>query len=135
MQIRFMDEQGRRVIVQLGESPITIGRADDADVVLRQSDVSRLHCAIRKWDDDYIIKDLRSENGTLLNGRPVDVARLEAGDKIAIGSFSIYFEKPTAREPGPNTIIKTIGREIMEGRKGYSTMLVELVEQAEEKSH
>jgi pSer/pThr/pTyr-binding forkhead associated (FHA) protein len=128
-----MDNNGNKVIVQLGENPLTIGRSNEADIVLDEGDVSRVHCAIRKWDDDYIIKDMKSENGISVNGKPVDVARLEAGDKITVGSFSIFFEKNSRRQPGPNTVMKNIGREIMEGHKGYSTMLVELVAEAQKK--
>ena len=133
MQLRFTNENSQRVIVQLGENPLTIGRAQEADVVLKGDDVSRLHCAIRKWDDDYIIKNLKSENGTFVNGAAIDVARLEPGDKITVGSFSLFFEKKSRRTPGPNTVIKTIGQDMMESHKGYSTMLVELVKEAEKK--
>jgi len=131
MQLRFMDDKGQRVTVQLGSSPITIGRAEDADVTIPGNNVSRLHCAIRQWDEDFIIKDLHSENGTVVNGKPIDVCRLAVGDKISVGSYSLFFEKQGSRNPSPDTIIKTIGQEMNEGRKGYSTMLVEIVRETE----
>ena len=134
MQLRFMDDKGQRVTVQLGSGPITIGRAEEADITIPGGNVSRVHSSIRQWDEDFIIKDLNSENGTLVNGKLIDICKLAVGDKITVGSYSLFFEKESARTPSPDTIIKTIGQEMNEGRKGYSTMLVEIVREADDPS-
>ncbi len=131
MQLRYVNAKGQRVIVQLGTNPLTIGRSPEADIVLDAPNVSRFHCALRRWDEDYIIKDLRSENGTFVNGRRIDVARLYPGDKITVGTHNLFFEKRTRVSEGPGTIIKKIGLEMEESQKGYSTMLIQLVKEAE----
>ena len=133
MQLRYIDTKGQRVIVQLGTSPLSIGRSPEAEIVLDSANVSRFHCSIRRWDEDYFIKDLHSENGTFVNGHKIDVVRLYPGDKITVGTCSLFFEKRTRVPESANTVLKRIGKEMDEGRKGYSTMLVELVKQAEKK--
>lgn len=65
---------------------ITIGRAEDADVVVDDPGASRMHAAISRTSDGYFIEDLGSKNGTLVNGRPVVKALLDEGDQIQIGS-------------------------------------------------
>ena len=54
--------------------------------------VSKEHCRIELIDDDYVLKDLGSLNGTFVNGRRVKEHRLEPGDEITIGSTRIVFE-------------------------------------------
>lgn len=133
MQLRYIDGKGQRVIVQLGTNPITIGRSPEADIVLDSANVSRFHCALRRWDDDFILKDLHSENGTHVNGHKIDVTRLFPGDKITVGTYSLFFEKRTRIPETPGTVIKKIGKEMEESQKGYSTMLVQLIKEAEKK--
>ena len=133
MQLRYVDAKGHRVFIQLGAYPLTVGRAPDADIVLDSANVSRYHCAVRQWDNDYVIKDMHSENGTVVNGQRIDIVRLYPGDKITIGTFVLYFEKQTRAPSTPNTTIRKIGKEMVQAQKGYSTMLVELVKQADEK--
>ena len=133
VQIRYIDEKGQRVIVQLGANPLSIGRAPEADIVLNSGNVSRFHCSLRQWDDDFVIMDLHSENGTFVYGHREDVTSLYPGDKITLGTYSLYFEKRSRMQATANAVIKKIGKEMEEGRKGYSTMLVELVKETEKK--
>jgi ABC-type multidrug transport system ATPase subunit/pSer/pThr/pTyr-binding forkhead associated (FHA) protein/ABC-type multidrug transport system permease subunit len=65
---------------------VRIGRAADNDVVVDELVVSRHHAELRSLPDGtYRIHDLGSHNGTYLNGRPVDDARVTADDIIGIG--------------------------------------------------
>lgn len=79
-------------------STITIGRADDADIVLDEEGVSRFHAQITHRPDsmtaaEFTIIDY-SRNGTLLNGRPINaVASLQDGDLIQVGSTTFVFQK------------------------------------------
>jgi len=55
--------------------------------------VSKEHCHIELVDEDYVLKDLGSLNGTYVNGeRVIDVHTLQPGDEITIGSTRIVFE-------------------------------------------
>lgn len=77
------------------ESALTIGRADDNGLVLRdaQQTISKHHCSIEPAQGRFVLID-RSRNGTFLNDesealpREVPVA-LKAGDVIQIGSYRI----------------------------------------------
>ncbi|MFT3695939.1 MAG: ATP-binding protein [Kofleriaceae bacterium] len=64
---------------------VTIGR-DGADVLLTESDVSRHHARISWTPLGYKLEDLRSSNGTMLNGTRVETsAVVKVGDRIQIG--------------------------------------------------
>jgi diguanylate cyclase (GGDEF)-like protein len=86
------------VPIPLERSEVTLGRALDADVRINDSQASRLHARIRTEQDEatgetrYRLTDLDSTNGTLLNGKPIDEAFLEDGDKFVIGDHLIRFE-------------------------------------------
>jgi len=59
-----------------------IGRSPEADVRLKRDEISRQHAEIILQDDGLTLKDLRSANGTFVNGRRVRKAELGAGDEI-----------------------------------------------------
>lgn len=77
-------ERGRSFRLRLGEQ--LIGRDARADIQLDDSGVSREHAKI-VWTPQGVINllDLRSKNGTGLNGARVDVAILRPGDRIQVG--------------------------------------------------
>ena len=79
--------------LQLDRPVVTLGRDGSCDVVLDSPVVSRLHAQIRKVDADFEVFDLKSTNGTFVNGEPVEIKRrLQPGDEIRIGSFKITFD-------------------------------------------
>jgi len=80
-------EDGRSWLVE--KEKVIIGRGEDCDVVLRERQVSRRHAQIRRLDSaaslTYVLEDLRSRNGTYLNGREVtEPCILQDGDEIQI---------------------------------------------------
>ena len=129
MQLRYNEHTGKPVIVHLGDNPIVVGRSMEADLVLSDENISRKHLIIRKWDNDYAIKDLNSENGTFVNGKMVDIAKLHVGDQINIGSYIIICENKTPKPP--NTVIRKIGKKMATEDKGYNTLLIEFVDEAD----
>ena len=71
----------------------TIGRSRDCDIVLDDVAVSRRHAEIRASADGWMVADLDSTNGLMVNGRGVrDVQVLQPGDRIELGSTAIVFE-------------------------------------------
>ena len=84
--------------IPLERAEVTLGRALDADVRVNDAKASRLHaCITTEVDPDsgtavFRLKDLKSTNGTLLNGRSVTEAILNHGDKILIGHQLFRFE-------------------------------------------
>jgi hypothetical protein len=81
---------GRRV--RLGEDPTTLGRNADCTVTLADPRASREHAEIRATADGFLVVDLGSMNGTLLNGVPVKEHTLHDGDEIAVGATVMRFE-------------------------------------------
>ncbi len=73
--------------LQIDRDQIVLGRASSNDVVVDYPDVSRQHASIIKTDDGYLLKDLRSTNGTYLNSeRVLAEVLLHPGDEIRLGS-------------------------------------------------
>jgi diguanylate cyclase (GGDEF)-like protein len=82
--------------IPLERDVVTIGRALEADIRLNDFKVSRLHAEISAETvggrTRFLVKDLRSTNGTLVNGEVVQQALLTNGDKILIGDHLFRFE-------------------------------------------
>jgi len=84
----------------VARSVVTLGRALDNDVVLEDTRVSRYHAEIRLRESRYYVRDLRSTNGTLLNGRPAVEEPLKPGDVISLGGFELLFQAEPAQGSG-----------------------------------
>ncbi len=80
-------------VVLLTKQVTVVGRGAEADVRLHDTGVSRSHAELRLEDDTVRLADLRSTNGTLLNGRPVRSALLEDGDRIEVGATPLVFRR------------------------------------------
>lgn len=82
-------DQGKKT--QFPKGNMVIGRLN-ADVVLKDSDISRRHALIEAYTRDKIfIKDLASTNGTFVNGQKVTYDKLKHGDKIRVGKSVLKF--------------------------------------------
>jgi pSer/pThr/pTyr-binding forkhead associated (FHA) protein len=68
---------------------ITIGRGTEADVTIDDPQCSRVHSAIRYWDDIFVVRDMNSRNGTFVNGQKIEVAKLGPGDVLKIGNTEL----------------------------------------------
>jgi hypothetical protein len=71
----------------------TIGRAREADCVLRDPNISRHHAELRRSPEgDWTIADLGSTNGIKVNGRRVGSTRLSSGDQVTLGTTTVRFD-------------------------------------------
>jgi len=75
----------------LAKDTLTIGRLDSCDIVLSDAGVSRKHAEVRREGDEWVVVDLNSTNGTVVNGKPVRRHRLAAGDRVEVGETTIEF--------------------------------------------
>lgn len=82
--------EGRRV--EVGDDPIVIGRQADCDIELAHQYVSRRHAEVRRAGNGFVVVDLESANGTLVNGARVTERPLTDGDQIEIGTVILRFE-------------------------------------------
>jgi ABC-type multidrug transport system ATPase subunit len=82
----FVDQAGVKNDIFQRKNTIIVGREPSCDIVLNDRSVSSRHCEIRKNGNQYIIKDLGSTNGTLVNGKLLSGdAIISESDKITVG--------------------------------------------------
>lgn len=82
--------------LSLSAAPILIGRDPDCNLRFDSMMVSRYHAAIFKFGRSYIVKDLHSTNGLLLNNARTTYSIVRPGDKIRIGDKNIEIHETTA---------------------------------------
>jgi pSer/pThr/pTyr-binding forkhead associated (FHA) protein len=83
--------QGSRSIDLTADS-FTIGRKPDNDLPIEDHTVSSRHAKIVRVQSVYFLEDLKSTNGTAVNGKPVERAQLHDADVITIGQHRIIFQ-------------------------------------------
>ncbi len=96
---------------------LSIGRASDNDVVLRDFSVSRHHARIEGEEETPVITDMGSTNGVKLNGEFIDSASIGRGDVLNIGSFELRVEERGSAAEGLSSA--TYLRPLAEFRKDY----------------
>ena len=90
MKLVIEDEEGLRREVPLDRDEITIGRREDNLVHLPERNVSRRHARLLQKDGAVLLEDLRSANGTRVNGvRITEAVRLGDGDLVRIGDYGV----------------------------------------------
>jgi hypothetical protein len=77
----------------LAGAELTIGRAEQSDIPLADPGVSRSHARVVREGDDFIVEDLRSTNGTEVNGQPIRRRRLANGDMLKLASSTLQFRR------------------------------------------
>jgi pilus assembly protein CpaF len=100
----FLEVEGRRIDLREGE--VTVGRSRGCGVVLRDPSVSRGHALLSVASGRVTLQDLRSSNGTYVNGRRLDAETpLTEGDRVVIGETALYLRRAgagSARAPAPS---------------------------------
>src|SRR5438046_9718350 len=71
---------------------ITIGRAPDNMIVIRDPSVSSHHAQLQLVGETYRLKDLDSTNGTRVNGIPIAATALRFDDRIRFGAVEARYE-------------------------------------------
>ena len=74
-----------------GAGPWTVGRSQENDITVNDPNVSRRHARISRADDGFVVEDLGSTNGTLLDGAPIDRERIDGGDELTFGQTAARF--------------------------------------------
>ncbi len=77
---------GSRIALRDG---LTLGRAHENGVVVRDGRASRLHARIVAVDDGWYVQDAGSSNGTFVDGERVERAALRAGARLTIGDTTL----------------------------------------------
>ncbi len=86
--------EGLRAEYRIAQFPATIGRHASNTVELTSDSISRYHARIERIGPIFRLTDLRSSNGTFVNGRRVQVAEISDQDTLAFGTieFSVTIQ-------------------------------------------
>jgi pSer/pThr/pTyr-binding forkhead associated (FHA) protein/outer membrane protein assembly factor BamB len=87
------------------EGETIIGRGEEATIQLEDQRASREHCKIVLVENNFVLTDLESSNGTYVNGEKVTEKPLENGDKIQIGDAVFEFQMEIGVKGGTKKII------------------------------
>jgi hypothetical protein len=92
VELDVVDMDGARPASVL--TPALVGRGADADVLVRDPEVSRHHAQFESENGVVYVSDLDSTNGTYLNGRRVRQAiEVRAGDRIDVGTTRLVVKE------------------------------------------
>ena len=83
--LRLLPSEPGAPHLSLRSSPVTVGRAEDNDLVLADPEVSRHHARLEPDGQGWRAVDLGSTNGTWVNGVRLNAATIAVGDEVAFG--------------------------------------------------
>ncbi len=99
LTLSIRDKNGEEQVVQYDKEEVTIGRTSASDIVLPRNNISKRHARLVDKDDKVVIVDLRSTNGTYVNGRRITAPEiLTPEDKVYIGDFVLRLADPAAAQ-------------------------------------
>ena len=88
--VKTLEPAGRGLELKLGAN--RLGRSPDCDFQIDHPTVSALHCQVILGDNQLLVRDCGSTNGTFVNGEPVREARLMAGQTLRLGDVELLVE-------------------------------------------
>ncbi|HUJ16041.1 MAG TPA: DUF4388 domain-containing protein [Thermoanaerobaculia bacterium] len=91
-QLLIMGGDAAGTVVPLVENEYRIGRHRDNEIQLDDLGVSAYHARIFRGPDGYVIEDLKSRNGTWVNGTRAFQSILNNGDEIRVGATDLRYE-------------------------------------------
>lgn len=89
--LRVLDGADRGRTFQALHTPVTIGREEGNSVQLNDERVSRYHLKIQEDQNQFVLTDLDSTNGTKVNGEDASLRVLRYGDIISVGRSVVLF--------------------------------------------
>ena len=99
--ILIQEKGGEQRRMVFNKPEVTIGRVQGNDIVLPKGNVSKRHARIVLKDGKFIIVDLKSTNGTYVNGRKITSPLVvKDSDKIYIGDFIVGVDEAASGVEG-----------------------------------
>jgi hypothetical protein len=118
LQVRLVQALGDRLIElpePTSDTPLVIGRGEEADVAVAEAAVSRRHALIWLREGRWLIQDARGSVHTLVNGRPVERATvLRSGDVVGLGpgtAATLVIDPFGLMTTGPARVSQAVGRQ------------------------
>ena len=87
----IVEGDGRGIRVQIGRQRVGIGRSSENAVRIADEEASRFHAAIQWESSQFVLLDLGSANGTLLNGTPIQREVIADGDQLQVANTLLQF--------------------------------------------
>ncbi|MGE0434378.1 MAG: protein kinase [Planctomycetota bacterium] len=115
------NDRDRAIPVKPGDK-IVVGRDIKANLRVEDVMTSRKHFAIISHKEDFYVKDLKSANGTFLNGKKVEQEKLSIGDRIQIGETVLSFLNEDEGKKKGGLVGKEIAGYLIEERLGRGAM-------------
>ena len=94
MEAFLVDANGKRLPLKEGETKI--GRSPVSDIVIDDVTASAHHAVIVFDNGNFVLRDLGSTNGTLVNGAKVEARSLKPGDVVQFGESKFVFQMKSA---------------------------------------
>ncbi|MBX3475036.1 MAG: sigma 54-interacting transcriptional regulator [Planctomycetes bacterium] len=101
MPFVVVEERGNTSHYTIAGSEVSVGRAPNNNIMLMDEKASRNHCVlVQQPDRSWVLRDLKSRNGTYVRGEPILEVRVQYGDTFQIGNarLSLYSEESSAFE-------------------------------------
>src|SRR6476646_9619026 len=96
IKLTLTEKGGEPKVLTFDKDEITIGRVSGNDIVLAKGNISKRHTRLTKRDAGMEIADLKSTNGTYVNGRKIaGPTVVAASDRIYVGDFLIGIDGPS----------------------------------------
>ena len=89
--LRVLEGSDRGRVFESLPSPVTIGREEGNSIQLNDERVSRFHVKIQEDQEELVLTDLESTNGTKVNGEETQLRILRHGDTITLGRSTLLF--------------------------------------------
>jgi len=93
---------------ELKAEKTTVGRAEDNNFQITEASVSSHHCEILQKASDLFVRDLKSTNGTYVNGEQVTEATLKPGQILRLGQVEMRLETGAGLAPAKKPLDKTM---------------------------
>jgi hypothetical protein len=88
----YQESTAEEQIYPFTNDQLTIGRGRENDIQIKNdSKVSRYHCKLFRRGNNFYVEDIKSSNGTLVNGELITDRRLFGGEEIVIGETYFRF--------------------------------------------
>jgi pSer/pThr/pTyr-binding forkhead associated (FHA) protein len=119
--LKFKDTKIKDFTLSEGVN-LTIGRRETNDVVIENLAVSGMHAKIDSIDKGYLLTDLKSKNGTFVNGQLVSTHWLGHGDTVSIGKHTLVFSFQEGEER-PESSASSMDKTMVMDTDKYRDML------------
>ncbi len=110
--IKYEDKTLEKFITE--KKRITVGRTADNDIVLENRAISRRHAIIEFGEQNAIIMDNESLNGTFVNARKVTEEILKDNDTITIGKYNLIFHTEAKKD---NSLVGMDGTMVLQTKR------------------